>query len=189
MLARFFAERAREPRIGGAPNPGYSNAERPPQTETRTMRRIPTLAILISLAGLVPLLVCGLAGLTANRAWAIPALIAYGAVVLSFGGAVHWGMAFGPAATLEAESRERARLVLGVVPAAIGWVALLLPLPLGLAALIAGFVVTLAGEIAADRHNLLPRHYLWLRWPLSLVAIAMITTDLVLTLLGATIAL
>lgn len=153
------------------------------------MRRTPTLAILISLAGLVPLLVCGLAGLTANRPWAIPTLIAYGAVVLSFAGAVHWGLAFGPAATLEAESRERARLVLGVVPALFGWVALLLPLPLGLAVLIAGFVVTMAGEVVADRHDLLPRRYIWLRWLLSLVAIAMVTTDLVLMLLGATITL
>lgn len=152
------------------------------------MRRIPTLAILLSLAGLVPLLVCGIAGLTNERGWAIPALIAYGAVLLSFSGAVHWGLVFGPA-TVETETREATRLTLGAIPALIGWVALLLPHALGLAVLIAGFVATLAGEIVADRYALLPRRYLWLRWPLSVVAIAMVTTDLVLALLGATITL
>lgn len=125
---------------------------------------LPAPARLLGPAGLIPFF--GLAvGAWLGSAWAAPALAAYGATILAFLGAVHWGLA------LRAPPAERdadwARLGLGVVPALIGWVALLLPLGVGLL-LLAGAILAAAGvEAAASDRGWVPRSYMRLRWALS----------------------
>lgn len=57
--------------------------------------------------------------------WAIEILLVYGAVITSFLGGIHWGFAMRADAG-EAGSPE-ARLLWGVMPAIVGWVAVLLP--------------------------------------------------------------
>ena len=91
--------------------------------------RMPLLAILLSVLGLVPFIVCGLAALgpdPATSARMLSALIAYAAVTLAFAGGVHWGF------ELQSGHQEafvqRARLGLGILPPLAGWIALLLPL-------------------------------------------------------------
>ncbi|WP_439594817.1 DUF3429 domain-containing protein [Falsiroseomonas sp.] len=128
---------------------------------------LPPLARWLGAAGLLPFL--GLAGgVLAGQAWA-PALAAYGATILAFLGAVHWGLAL---ATPEgAGSRATAlRLILGVLPALVGWVALLLPLRPGLGLLALAILATAGIESLAARAGLVPRAYLRLRWALSLGA-------------------
>ncbi|WP_431269434.1 DUF3429 domain-containing protein [Dankookia sp. P2] len=108
---------------------------------------------------------------TAPAEWrgvALYALAAYGAVILSFLGAVHWGLALrAPAAEAAAMAP---RLGLGVVPSLVGWVALLLPPLPGLSMLALGILGTAAVETAAARRGLVPPAYLRLRWILSLGA-------------------
>jgi hypothetical protein len=130
---------------------------------------LPAPARLLGPAGLIPFL--GLAALAwGGAAWAQPALAAYGATILAFLGAVHWGLA------LRAPTAEQAsawpRLGLGVLPALLGWVALLLPSGPGLLLLALGLVATAAVETLAARGGLLPLPYLRLRWLLSIVAAA-----------------
>ncbi|MDA8051978.1 MAG: DUF3429 domain-containing protein [Rhodospirillales bacterium] len=155
------------------------------------MTRLPLLATLLGLAGLLPFLFCGFASLAQAATWALPALIGYGAVVLAFLGAVHWGLALAPQAPAAAAPPEveRARLLLGVVPALIGWAALLVPRWAGLLVLIAGFVGVLVMEAAGHRRLLVPPGYMWLRWILSVAVVAILTTVLVLRLIGASILL
>jgi hypothetical protein len=132
---------------------------------------MPTPAIWLGAAGLLPFLA------TALLSWLLPpetqgialfALAAYGMVILSFLGAVHWGLAlYAPAA----EARYAApRLGLGVVPALIAWAALLLPPVPGLSLLAAAILATAAVESLAARRGLVPLGYLRLRWVLSLGA-------------------
>jgi amino acid transporter len=119
----------------------------------------------------------------------LSALIAYAAVMLAFAGGVHWGF--------ELQSRQnvpfvqRARLGLGIVPALVGWIALLLPLVVAswvsLIVLITAYIGTALVEHEAARRELLPPRYLWLRWSVTVVAVAMMTTVLTLHLLGQTI--
>jgi hypothetical protein len=150
------------------------------------------LAILLSVLGLVPFVVCGLAALgpeadTAERM--LQALIAYAAVTLAFTGGIHWGF------ELQSRQREnsvhRMRLGLGILPPLIGWIALLLPLVVALwvslIVLIAAYIGAMVVEQQAGRRNLLPPRYLWPRWGFTVVAIAMMTTVLTLRLLGRTI--
>lgn|SRR5690348_3245184 len=151
---------------------------------------MPLLAILVSAAGLVPFVVCGLGALGADPSWhMLDALVGYGAVTLAFAGGVHWGFALG--ARQEGEPGvERARLALPVVPALLGWIALLALLVawwLALGLLIAAYIGTALLEQQAARRGLTPPRYMLLRWVFTGVALAMLITVLTLRLLGQTI--
>lgn len=153
-------------------------------------RTLPPLAIVLGLAGLLPVIGCGLAAISSaepRSGQMLLALIGYGAVVLSFLGGVHWGFAL----TEDPPRSERARLVLGALPALVGWLALLvqlvLPAEVGLAVLIAGFIGAVVIEAQARQRTLVPRGYMVLRWALSIVVVALLTTVLVLRLVGARI--
>jgi hypothetical protein len=130
---------------------------------------IPPLARPLGFAGLIPF--AGLAGLSLfGVAWAPGAIAAYGATILAFLGAVHWGFAL---RALPGEDHAgAARLVLGVVPSLLAWVALLLPTGAGLWLLAAGILGTAAVETMAARRGLVPAEYLRLRWWLSAGAAA-----------------
>lgn len=127
-------------------------------------RPLPAPARLLGPAGLIPF--AGLAiGVWAGWPGAGPALVAYGATILAFLGAVHWGLAL--AASGPDQPADWGRLGLGVVPALIAWVALLLPLAAGLGLLAGAILTTALVESMAARAGLVPRAYLGLRWLLS----------------------
>src|ERR1700694_3189399 len=109
---------------------------------------IPKAPFWLTTGGLVPFVV--IAGAT----WAMPEaytptllfwLTSYAAVVLSFAGAVHWGISL-----LHPDMSEQDQSVFmtwSVVPALVGWVSLLMPVKTGLLLLIATFII----QYAADR--------------------------------------
>lgn len=88
----------------------------------------PTLAWALGLAGLIPF-VLGAAlqwyGPPGWRMLAGMALLSYGAVIVSFLGGIHWGLA------MRASPVPVARLVWGVLPSLLGWLAVLLDSPWG----------------------------------------------------------
>jgi hypothetical protein len=132
---------------------------------------LPRPTLWLGLAGLLPFLGSALLAWTASVEWrgvALYALAAYGAVILSFLGAVHWGLALRAPATEAAAMAPR--LGLGVVPSLVGWVALLLPPLPGLSLLALGILGTAAVETVAAGRGLVPPAYLRLRWLLSLGA-------------------
>ena len=135
--------------------------------DTQTTRT----AWLLGLAGLIPFFVAALgvaAGPEEWRGFARGALLGYGAVILSFLGAVHWGLAL--RAPAEEASFGPARLALGVVPSLLAWLALLLPEAPAFAVLVAGLLGTAAAEQWGALRGLVPRGYLTLRWLLSVCA-------------------
>jgi len=133
---------------------------------------LPRPARLLGPAGLLPF--AGLAFLALARPdWreaALVALLTYGATIAAFLGAVHWGLALRP--TPGEEGAAWGRIGLGVVPSLLAWIALLLPLRPGLAALALLLLATAAVETWAAGRGLVPRSYLRLRWGLSLGAAA-----------------
>jgi hypothetical protein len=146
------------------------------------------VAVLLTVLGLVPFVVCGLGALGHNPDPAdrmLTLLIDYAALMLSFVGAVHWGFALAPV------EPERPRpwlwLALAVVPLLLGWLALTLEPWMALVVLIIGAIATVLGEREAHRRALLPAGYLWLRYGFTVVSVAMLTTVLTLRLLGQTI--
>jgi hypothetical protein len=142
----------------------------------RTDAPLPPLARLLGLAGLIPFLGCaGLVFLSEGwmRNLALQALAAYGAVILSFLGAVHWGFVF---AAPDAAA-ERARLVGGVLPSLWAWGAIaLLPASLACIALAIGLGLVLAAEEFARAWGWTPSAYQNLRRLLTGVATAALLT-------------
>jgi hypothetical protein len=108
------------------------------------------------------------------RALAARALLAYGAVILSFLGAVHWGLVLARPAADTAR-----RLLGGVLPALAGWVALLLPTRFGLALLVIAFGAFWLYEHRVLGAGFLPPSYLGLRRDLTLGACALLTLGLI----------
>lgn len=131
----------------------------------------PGIVAWLGYGGLIPFVGLAAAALTVGTLAGIDcrhALIAYGAVILSFVGALHWGFAM-TQTTLPTDERTAAWLW-SVVPALLGWTALLLPTRAAALLLIAGFLV----HYARDRHLTplasLPAWYLPLRLRLTAVA-------------------
>jgi hypothetical protein len=101
-------------------------------------------------------------------------MIAYGAVILSFVGALHWGFAM-TLVSLTPLHRTVA-YAWSVVPALLGWVALLLPAASASAVLVAGFIVHYAFDRQLVRRTDLPAWYLPLRLRLTAVACVCLTS-------------
>lgn len=128
-------------------------------------------ALRLGFLGLVPfagLAIASLAGGDDLRAVANPALLAYGATILSFLGGIHWGLVLArPALPV----REVAlMLAVGVLPQLLGFTALLVPVPLGHALCAGGLALFLVADRAAAKRGLAPAWFMHLRWPLSCAA-------------------
>jgi len=102
-------------------------------------RSAPLAARVLGFSGLIPFWALALAPLFGvNPPWVQQALMAYAAVILSFVGALHWGVA----ATVRPQRPWR---VFGwsVIPALLAWVALLLPFRDALMLLTLGFATAM----------------------------------------------
>ena len=156
------------------------------------MARTPMLtASLLGIAGTIPMIL--LLAIIATRPLDAPvasvSMIDYGAVILSFLGAVHWGFALEPGGMVRDARANDQRLVFGVLPALIGFLALLCVSPLGaprlaLAILIAGFFATILAETVGKGRELVPARYLVLRWMVSLVVLVVLVATLFITVVG-----
>lgn len=138
---------------------------------------VPLSAERLGLAGLLPF-IAGAAVVVAGgpwRPWAEVALLAYGAVILSFMGGVHWGMAIASART------EARRLAWSVVWPLLGWAGLLWGGGYGTVLVAGGFVALFAYDRRAAAHGEAPPWYPALRRPLT----AIVVVCLVLALLAA----
>ena len=154
-------------------------------------RSLPSIAMLLGIAGLIPFIVCGLGALAnqpPNDERSLLALVAYGGVILAFLGGVHWGFGLDAAGSAPADIQS-ARFGLGVLPSLVGWVAVLLGLlgfgRFALALLVLGFILTTIVEARASRQGYVPKGYMGLRWVLSaIVVVVLVTVWLVLMLHG-----
>jgi len=165
------------------------------------MRQPFTTAILLSVAGLIPFILSAIAILfdPLEAPLAVQVLISYGAVILSFVGAVHWGFALRetahpgvplPPAVVGA---ERQLLTFGVVPALVGWVALIAMIhfsapALAVFLLLAGFFMTSVVETIGRGRGVVAGNYLALRWAVSVVVLVILLAVLFAILSGMRVA-
>ncbi|MGK5025207.1 DUF3429 domain-containing protein [Janthinobacterium sp. RB2R34] len=96
-------------------------------------------------------------------------LLNYGAVILSFVGALHWGVAMSLPA-LSARKRQVC-FIWSVIPALLGWLALALGHGAGSALLVLGFAAHYLQDWRLLRDAGVPGWYLPLRRRLSVVAV------------------
>jgi hypothetical protein len=138
--------------------------------------RVPAPAAWLGGLGLLPFVAGVALVVSADVAWAMPALRFYGAVILSFMGGVHWGLAIADFGTAARSGSMWLRLCGSVVPALVAWGGLLLmPVP-GLLTTAAAFVILLLADVLAVRKGLAPLWYPRLRLPLTLVVVVCLIT-------------
>ncbi|HYC02238.1 MAG TPA: DUF3429 domain-containing protein [Azospirillaceae bacterium] len=136
-------------------------------------------ARLLGYAGLIPF-AAGALACWLDPAW-LPwapdyALAAYGAVILSFVGAVHWGRLVAPGAARDPHAAGW--FVWSNVPALLGWAALLLPAAARLALLIAALALAWAVDRHAFATGRYPAWFARLRTHLTLGACASLAAGL-----------
>lgn len=148
-------------------------------------------AILLGAAGLIPFLAALAVIITAptSASAATVAMIDYAACTLAFLGAVHWGFALEPTSMMNDPRLNHQRLVFGVIPALIAWLALmtltLASAPrIATAILIAGFFATIVAETVGRGQNLVASNYLAMRWAISIVVLAVLIVVLFIDMVG-----
>ncbi len=115
----------------------------------------PAAALWMGYLGLLPF-AAGAAGAWLGLPGSAQALAAYGAVILCFVGAMHWGVA----ALRPGDPGSRGAFLASVVPALVAWGALLLPAGPGSLALLA---VSFPAWLTWERHRLSAPLPPWLR--------------------------
>ncbi|NTV71868.1 MAG: DUF3429 domain-containing protein [Azonexaceae bacterium] len=132
---------------------------------------LPRTVAWLGYGGLIPFLTLMPASLLDHHHGAVwsDALYAYGAIILSFIGALHWGLAMSlPELT---ERQRSAWFAWSVVPALIAWPAVLFSPPLAAPLLVVGFIAHYLQDRRLARQVSLPDWYLPLRLRLSCVAV------------------
>lgn len=144
------------------------------------MSGIPTAALALGWAGVIPFAGLSLVTIVASgdaADTALRALVAYGAIILSFMGGVQWGLEM---VRSDASRGPRTTgLAASVLPALAAFGAVLFAPLIALAILAVGFAGLLAYDLKRVREGIAPAWYAPLRWQL--------TTAVVLSL-GAAVA-
>lgn len=147
--------------------------------EGEALARLNTTAEIVSYAGVAPFVLClvgvGVLPDLAGRELAQRMAIAYGAVVLTFVGAVHWGLALAGRMAW-----SPLRVCGSILPALIGVAALVLGGQHGLALLTVGLGVFWLYE-HRNAGSELPAAYLSLRRNLTLVGCLLLAVTLILS--------
>jgi hypothetical protein len=134
---------------------------------------IPMTAALLSAAGALPFVTLALAPSIDFEPFGRPPLVVlslYAAVILSFMGAVHWGLAMGKTAARRDSSWQ---FIVSVLPALLGWFSLsFFPMAVALRVMALGFAALLLYDLRAVRVGSAPRWYAHLRWPVTVVVVA-----------------
>lgn len=132
---------------------------------------LPRAVAWLGYGGLFPFVVLAPASLLDQHhgvAWS-DALYAYGAIILSFVGALHWGLAM---SLPDLSERQRsAWFAWSVAPALIAWLTLLLSPILAAPLLVVGFIAHYLQDCRLAGQASLPAWYLALRLRLTCVAV------------------
>ncbi|MDD2546252.1 MAG: DUF3429 domain-containing protein [Burkholderiaceae bacterium] len=138
-----------------------------PSSAPTAIQALPSVVAWLGYGGLLPFVALAAATLLApeQRMLCSQALIAYGAVILGFVGALHWGIAM-VAPQMPAAQRV-SHYLWSVVPALLAWPTTLLPVAVGALVLIGGFAAHLVQDLRMVRSTPMPRWYLPLRLQLT----------------------
>jgi len=141
-----------------------------PETNHQT---VPSSAFWLGWLGVIPFALCSLVSVFSNgalNASGVTALLTYGAIILSFLGGIHWGLAIHTDQSGKPNMLQR--LVISVIPALLAWVSLMLAPAPGCVLLSCAFIAMLFVDVYASRAGLAPAWYARLRVPLSSAAAA-----------------
>lgn len=150
-------------------------------SETHSLEQ-PATVTWLGYGGLIPFLTLAAANVLNPEHGVLwhQALYAYGAIILAFVGALHWGLAM----SLPGLSRQRrtACFVWSVIPALVAWPALLAPAASAAPVLIIGFIAHFLQDRRLAGEATLPAWYLPLRLRLTSVAVLCLASGFATTI-------
>ena len=125
-------------------------------------------AKLLGYAGLIPFIIFSIGS------WfqlpfisdSIYILTAYAAIILSFMGAIHWGIAMS-----RSEYQNGKYFIASVIPGLSAWLALLLPQRYAITLLMIGFIALIIYDWSVEKPQRLPGWYIPMRNRLTLVVV------------------
>ena len=91
-------------------------------------------------------------------------LITYAAIILSFMGAIHWGMAMS-----KTDSKHGKCFIISVIPALAAWFSLLIPEFFSLIILLIGFFLLLSFDLTVEKSQGFPGWYIPMRIKLTFI--------------------
>ena len=142
---------------------------------------IPTAALCLGYAGLIPFLAGAVVVWVGSGEWAAFALraqILYGVVILAFMGAVHWGLAIAAYGSDGGGAPGWGRLGASVTPALLAWFATFLVAWAALAVLIVSFVGLFFFDVRESAAGRAPAWYPRLRRPLTIIVVLSLAASL-----------
>jgi hypothetical protein len=146
---------------------------------TAPAARIPTTALVLGLAGLIPFVAGALSQWMAlplmPRSYGLSVIVVYGAIILSFLGGIRWGTALGP---YDAR-RQAMEFSASVAGSLAGLVAVFLAPVASLTLLIAGFLVQGLWDVTSVEAGRLPPWFGRLRMILTAGAVLSLVAALV----------
>lgn len=151
------------------------------QPAASDLAAIPNAARYLGYAGLLPFIATALGACLLEGQAQIAserALLSYAAVILSFMGAVHWGLAIRPTEATPTVDPSR-MLIISVVPALIAWSALAMAPATALLVMTVAFVALASIDHRYTADGIAPRWYWRLRLPLTVVVVVCLLVTLV----------
>ena len=124
------------------------------------------IAKILGYAGLIPFIIFSIGS------WieipylynTIYVLITYAAIILSFMGAIHWGMAMS-----KTDNKQNKYFITSVIPALAAWFSLLIPEFFSLIVLLIGFILLISYDLAVEKPQGFPNWYIPMRIKLTFV--------------------
>lgn len=125
-------------------------------------------AKILGYAGLIPFITLSIAS------WieipfldnTVYALITYAAIILSFMGAIHWGMAMS-----KTDNKQSGYFIASVIPALVAWFSLLFADFYSLIILLIGFVSLIVYDLAVEKSQAFPGWYIPMRIRLTFIVV------------------
>jgi len=143
--------------------------------------KVPPVAARLGYAGLIPFVICSAMLWFVDQPlleYMSDALLLYAAIILSFMGAIHWGLGIA-----NADAPSARLLVISVIPPLIAWFAAFLPTPVQLSVLYLTFAALCVFDSREARAGRAPSWYPRLRVPLTVVVVvSLINAQLALSL-------
>lgn len=140
-------------------------------SSTGRIKRLPgneTVAKSLGYAGLIPFIVFSIGSwyqlpMISDSTYI---LTAYAAIILSFMGAIHWGVAMS-----SPEQQNGKYYIASVIPGLSAWLALLLPQRYAIILLIIGFIALIIYDWSVEKSQRLPGWYIPMRNRLTFVVV------------------
>ena len=133
------------------------------------------IAKILGYAGLIPFIIFSIGS------WieipylynTIYVLITYAAIILSFMGAIHWGMAMS-----KTDNKQNKYFITSVIPALAAWFSLLIPEFFSLIVLLIGFILLISYDLAVEKPQGFPNWYIPMRIKLTFVVLLSLVSAL-----------